>query len=417
MTTGDRPTTRPAVLVIGAGMYVGGRGTTTLGTVLPTLVQAQSRGDIGEIRVAATTSASIAELQARLGQINDRMGTQATFVGYPAQGVDPDPLAYRQALRSLSRPACAIIVVPDHLHASVTSDVIREGVHPLVVKPLTPTLDEALDLVQLAEEHGVYGAVEFHKRWDESNLLLRQNLADGSLGDLCHITVEYSQRRVVREIFRAWVDRTSIFQYLGVHYCDLIYYLTAARPIRALATGQRPTSEPAEVGRFDAIQALVEWELPGDGRRFASTIVTSWTDPDGTSALSDQKITAVGTKGRYQADQKNRGVQLVTDGHQSTEEINPYFSQLYRGADGEIEIHGYGPRSILQFIDDVRSLTAGERTRQDLIKQRPSFQDALVSTAIVDAVHSSLINDSAWVAIDDRLPSREAAAPPAKENA
>ena len=116
-------------------MYVGGRGTSTFGTVLPTLVQAQTQGLIGEIRVAATTRASIEDLHGRLVRINARMGTRVEVVGYPT-GNGRDPSAYCQALEEMPRPSCAMVVVPDHLHASITADVIRAGVHPLVVKPI-----------------------------------------------------------------------------------------------------------------------------------------------------------------------------------------------------------------------------------------------------------------------------------------
>ena len=385
----------PSVLVIGAGMYVGGRGASTDGTVLPSLMQAQNTGVIGEILVAATSRDSIEALEVKLAELNQRMGTSVAFRGYPSDG-GRDPVAYRRALEELPRPGCAVVVVPDHLHASITADVIRAGVHPLVVKPLTPTVAEARELIELAEAHGVYGAVEFHKRFDETNLLLRQALADGRLGDLRYFTVEYSQRRMMRQVFGSWVKDTNIFQYLGVHYADLVYFLTGARPVRALATAQ-PTRE--RTTGADAIQALVEWEDPATGQRFVSTIVASWIDPDTSSAMSDQKITAVGTRGRYQIDQKHRGAQLLVEGR-GVEDVNPYFSQIYVGPDGTFGVHGYGPRCITQFLTDVGDLASGRSRREDLIARRPSFQQALPSTAVVEAVNRSLPLDGEWIAIE-----------------
>lgn len=389
----------PSVLVIGAGMYVAGRGTSACGTVMPALVQAQSQGLIGEIRVAATNRHSIQELKKKLDRLNARMGTHTEVQGHPA-GAETDPLAYQQALAELPRPACAIVVVPDHLHFQIAADVIRAGVHCLVVKPLTPTLAESRELVRLADSHNVYGAVEFHKRFDESNLLVRQALADGRLGDICYVTVEYSQRRMVREIFGSWLRDTNIFQYLGVHYVDLIYFFTGARPVRALATGQPYDPASKERHGSDAIQALVEWEEPASKRRFASTIVTNWIDPDTTSAMSDQKINIVGTKGRYQVDQKNRGTQLVTEAG-GVEDVNPYFTQIYQGADGKYGVHGYGPRCINQFLVDVNDLTFGRCKRQDLIAVRPSFQDCLASTAVIEAVNTSLYDGGRWVEVEE----------------
>ena len=389
----------PTVLVIGAGMYVCGRGTNGYGTVLPTLVQAQRNGMIGEIVIAATSQESLAGLRKKLDQLNQRWGTRVTVRGYPMERAT-DPLAYRHALTDLPRPACAIVVVPDHLHARIAAEVIKAGVHVLLVKPLTPTVAEAKQLIELARAHQVYAAVDFHKRFDEANLLLRQALADGRLGALRHLRVAFSQRRQIRETFQSWIHATNIFQYLGVHYVDLIYFLTGATPVRVLATGQPRAAIREGLWRLDAIQAVIEWEERASGQAFASTILTSWIDPERTSAMSDQQLVAVGTRGRYESDQKRRGVQLVTD-EAGVEEPNPYFSQLYQAPTGEPVIEGYGPRSLQQFLSDVRALLEGTCQVSDLQTTRPSFQEALISTAVVEAVNRSLGQGEAWVTIDE----------------
>ena len=379
-------------------MYVGGRGAGTDGTVLPALMQAQTQGLIGDIHVAATNSYSIATLREKLAELNQRLGTHVEIKGYP-DGDDRDPNAYRRALGQLPRPACAIVVVPDHLHHSITADVIRAGVHPLVVKPFTPTVREGQELIALADSYEVYGAVEFHKRFDETNLLLRQALDQGRLGDVRYITVEYSQRRMMRQVFQDWLADTNIFQYLGVHYVDLIYFLTRARPVRVVATGQPGEGDPSGTPCSDSIQALIEWEEGNSGSRFASTIVANWVDPDLTSAMSDQKITVVGTRGRYQVDQKHRGAQLVTEDG-GIEDVNPYFSQIYTSGDGDIGVHGYGPRCITQYLTDVTDVITGMVRREELIGKRPTFQDSLPSTAVIEAVNHSLAQAGAWVDIE-----------------
>ena len=381
----------PEVLIIGAGMYVCGRGTSSFGTILPTLVQAQRAGIIGQIRIAATSQTSIEQLEKRLHELNKLMGTNTQIIGYPNVGKDPH--SYKTALAETSHPACAIVAVPDHLHHQITSEVIKHGIHPLIVKPFTPTVTEGLQLIELTNSHNVYGAVEFHKRFDESNLVLRQAISDGKLGDLSYVTVEYSQKRLVRDIFSSWINETNIFQYLGVHYVDLIYFLTNALPVKALATSQCITSSYP-----DSIQAIIEWQAPS-GMKFVSTITTNWIDPNSTSAMSDQKITVVGSKGRFQADQKNRGVQLITENSSGMEEINPYFSQIYKNDEDQMGVHGYGPKSITRFIEDVIQVVSDNVDRTILEVMRPSFTNALVSTSVIEAVNISLENGNEWVSI------------------
>lgn len=370
-------------------MYVCGRGTSGAGTILPTLVQAQRDGMIGEMAVAATSQESVRALRKKLEEINKRLQTTALVTTYPKQGASAD--AYTVALDE-RKPACAIVAVPDHLHAKIAADVIKAGIHVLVVKPLTTTRAEAVTLISAAQAKPVYGAVEFHKRWDEANLLLRRAIAGGRLGELRHISVEYGQRKHIRETFAPWLQRTNVFQYLGVHYADLIYFLTGAHPVRVMAIGEPKSTEP---WRCDAIQALIEWE--SGKAAFTSSILTTWIEPEAASAISDQRIRVLGTRGRYDSDQKHRGVQLVTD--EGVEDVNPYFSQVYRGADERMSIEGYGPRSIRQFLEDVRALSDGRVTLTQLNEVRPTFTEALVSTAVVEAVNQSLAQGERWVAV------------------
>ncbi len=385
----------PHVLVIGAGMYVCGRGTPSIGTILPTLVQAQAEGLIGEISVAATSTESIRALREKLAEINRTLQTHGEVRAYPERGSDVN--AYRTALKEMARPACAIVAVPDHVHAPIAADVIGAGLHVLVVKPLTTTRTEAQKLIAQAQAKQVYGAVEFHKRWDEANLLLRQAIADGRLGELRHISVEYGQRKSIRDTFALWLRRTNIFQYLGVHYADLIYFLAGAIPVRVLAIGEPRGGAGTELWTYDAIHALIEWKYRGHGS-FTSSILANWVEPARASAMSDQRIRVLGTVGRFDSDQKHRGVQLVTD--EGVEDVNPYFSQAYRGADNRMGVEGYGPRSITQFLQDVGDLNEGHVTLKELSRTRPTFREALVSTAIIEAVNNSLLQGGEWVKVE-----------------
>lgn len=362
-----------SVLVVGAGMYVCGRGTSGYGTILPTLIQENKQNRIGEIFVAATSELSLNQMQEK-----------ATI---PIRGFT----SYQEAASKIKRPALAIISVPDHLHFNITKDLLNDGFHVLVVKPLTPTTEEALTLIQLAQKKSLYGAVEFHKRFDEANLLLKQVFQEGRLGELRQVLVAFSQRRSIQEIFGKWIEKTNVFQYLGVHYADLIHFITGAKPRKVAALGI-----PSGAKHFDAIEALIEWEIPNTRQTFSSSIATNWVDPNTTTAMSDQKITMIGTEGRYESDQKNRGVQLVTE-EKGAETINPYFSQIYHNAIGEMEIEGYGPRSIRQFLKDVSDLLKGEVSLERLQTTRPSFKSAFVSTVVVEAVNRSLAKNGAWI--------------------
>ena len=253
--------------------------------------------------------------------------------------------------------------------------------------------------MNLANKCGLYGAVEFHKRWDKSNLILRDKIQSGELGTPLNCWVEYSQRKSIPlSFFKDWASKTSILQYLGVHYIDLIRFVTRAIPKRVMAIGQKSEIIKQNINTYDAIQCVIEWEMP-NGSKFIETLLTSWVDPETSSAISDQKIKFIGTKGRYEADQKERGIRINTD-NLGLQHINPDFCMQYGTKNGSIHWHGYGIESITTFLNDVVSFEVGQKSLLELQIDRPSFQESLISTIVLEAAHVSLENGSNWQVIE-----------------
>ena len=156
------------------------------------------------------------------------------------------------------------------------------------------------------------------------------------------------KKNIPLKIFKSWVQQTNIFQYLGVHYVDIIHFVTGAKPLRVTAVGQKNFLKNNGIDTFDAIEVVVEWKKYTN--TFSSTFLCNWIDPNNTSAVSYQSIKFIGTKGRIESDQKNRGLQLVTD-REGIEDINPYFNQNYT-IENNVFFKGYGIESFLQFFQD-----------------------------------------------------------------
>ena len=387
------------IIVIGAGLYVCGKGTSGYGTILPAIFEwKRLNKNLGDIHCVSTSEESSRNLLEKAKELQVKTGVNFEITSYPDQGLK-NYTAYREVLNNCKKPACAIIAVPDHLHYQIAKECLEANIHTLIVKPLTPTYAEGLDLVNLAKKNKLHAAVEFHKRWDKSNLILRDKFKSGELGAPLNCWVEYSQRKSVPlSSFKDWASKTTILQYLGVHYIDVIRFVTLASPKRVMAVGQKSEIVRHGIDTYDAIQSVIEWEMQ-DGTHFTETILTSWVDPNNSSAVSDQKIKFVGTKGRYEADQKERGIRLNTDEH-GIQHINPDFCMPYGENDGDIYWQGYGIDSITTFIDDVVAINNEKVNLLDLQKTRPSFKESLISTAVIEAAHISLENDSKWQIIE-----------------
>ena len=386
------------LVIVGAGMYVCGKGTEGYGTVLPAAFEACRQGWIKTIHLAAATKKSADLAKAKAEELKDLTKISPDIRFYPENG--DDPRAYMTAVKKASQPCGAIVSVPDNLHFDITKELIKKRIHVQVVKPLVSTIEENKKLIELRNKYNVYGCVEYHKRFDESNLKLFDLIRQGTLGELLHFRINYSQRKLIPlTMFQSWVDTTNIFQYLGVHYVDLIYFLTSAIPLRVMSIGMKKYLSGKGIDTFDTIQTLIEWQLADDKGSFLSSHLTGWIDPDVSTAMSDQRLEVIGTKGRYRSDQKDRGVTLTTDDF-GCEQINPYFCQFYHDVDGQgLKINGYGPKSILQFVKDTADIIKGKKGPTDMMGLRATFDSSLCISMVLEASARSLAENNTWVRI------------------
>ena len=373
-------------------MYVSGRGTNGYGTIMPALLEAVKKDQVNKIDVITTSIASANKTREKIQQLCEKMDFFPEINVFP--NVDTSSCSLVDYINSNNYDA-AIVAIPDHLHCDVCIQLMQQGLHCLVVKPMAPTYAEATKMANVAKEKGVIAQVEFHKRYDQSNLLLKDAIQSGELGDLLYAVVEYSQpKRIPEKAFLKWADKTSIFQYLGVHYVDLIQFATRYKPVSVTAWGQKSYLASKGIDTWDSMQVVIRWS--GNDRQFVSTHITNWVDPNCTSAVSDQKINVVGTKGRYQADQKHRGIQKVVD-DQGVSDINPYFTSSSVNNNGSVNYTGYGIDSILGFLNDILKYNMGEITLKNINEVRASFKSCINSSRIIESAHQSIRDNNASI--------------------
>ena len=385
------------VLVVGGGMI-------SREVVLPTLFQEQRKGRIGPISVASRTGRTIARLCEEFG----------AFRGYPdpAEG-DPDasrPEAYRQAVSELEPRGLVLVATPDHLHTPVILAAMEAGRHCIVQKPLCLKVEQAHRILQLSRELGLYVYTDYHKRHDRAVRAAKRRYAQGHLGQMLHGHAWIEERREMPlEVFARWCEQSSSFEYVGVHYVDAYYFITGLTPRRLVAFGQKKLLPRHGKDAYDAVQATIEW---CDGS--VLFIQTSWVNSEHNSALTNQGLMLLGTEGEYWADHKDRNLHFVTQAG-GFEHYNPNFFKGYDSWDrpGQVDWVGYGYDSIVQGLDDIRAIErAGDgmgeaealRLRRQMIarleQSRPLPNQALIGTAVNEAVRLSLDNGGHFVTFD-----------------
>ena len=61
--------------------------------------------------------------------------------------------------------------------------------------------------------------------------------------------------------FAAWAEHSSSFEYIGVHYVDVYYFVTGLKPKRVAAFGQKKWLPTQGKDAYDAVQAVIELDL------------------------------------------------------------------------------------------------------------------------------------------------------------
>ena len=85
------------------------------------------------------------------------------------------------------------IVTPNHMHAPVAKAFLQAGIHVICDKPLTATLEEARALADLARRSGRVFAVTYNYTGYPMVRQARAMVADGTLGTIRVVQVEYPQ--------------------------------------------------------------------------------------------------------------------------------------------------------------------------------------------------------------------------------
>ena len=385
------------ILVIGNGMYVTGRNTDSYGTIFPSIIEFQRRNKIKNLEVVfvGTNSKNTLKSRKKAMKALKISGLKFKIKFYPMIK-NIKNFNYVSILKSEKNISCAIISVPDHLHYQIVNKCLDHNLHTLVVKPFTTTTEDAKKLIYKSERKNLYGLVEFHKRFDKHNILLKNIYENNKLGEPLYFNVEYSQKKIIPEkIFKNWAHKTNILQYLGVHYIDLVYFITKASPVRVLAMGQKNWLSKKKINTFDSIQCFIEWKTKSN-IKFNQTLVVNWVDPNSSSAVSYQKIKFCGTKGNYESDQKERGIKVISDGN-NLQEPNPDFCQTYSLNNLHTQWSGYGIESVTNFLEGIKKMSSKIPNSKNFFDIKSSyFKDAIVSTAVTEAAKKSLENNFIW---------------------
>lgn len=123
----------------------------------------------------------------------------------------------------------AIVVVPTQFHEEVGLALADAGVHALIEKPISHSIQAGERLVDAFEKQGLVGTVGHVERFNPALIELRRRLAQGELGEVYQI---HTRRQGP---FPARVADVGVIKDLGSHDIDLTAWLAGAPYVRVSA--------------------------------------------------------------------------------------------------------------------------------------------------------------------------------------
>jgi len=135
-----------------------------------------------------------------------------------------------------------IVTTPAHLHLEPLREAVKRGKHILLDKPISPTIKEAAEMVDVVEGYEPVCYVGMQYRENLINRKLREIVTSGRLGDLkmIHIT----ERR--QPYFPKWQQWNKYSEMSGgtmvekcCHFFDLINFYAQSTPAKVYCSGGR----------------------------------------------------------------------------------------------------------------------------------------------------------------------------------
>lgn len=202
--------------------------------------------------------------------------------------------------------ALMVSATPETLHFPMTKAALEAGKHVLLEKPMAISLDEADELVALAEARGLKFTIGYSQRFNAKQAMIRRAITDGTLGEVTSILVS---RHITRSLGAKISSRTRLSPAVmeATHDLDFAFWcLEPRRPVRVYSQNAWGARE-ATHGVPDTQYVVVTMD---DGT--VVTVGAGMSLPPGYPNQSTTWMEVLGTEGAILADASHRDVVLNT---------------------------------------------------------------------------------------------------------
>jgi predicted dehydrogenase len=261
-------------------------------------------GWCGGIRaVAAANSALVRELH--IAEIEEARLREVAALTQPATATDE----WEQIVGNDDVDAVMVSTTPEQLHYPMARAALLAGKHVLLEKPIALSLDEADDLIDIADRQGLKFTIGYSQRFNPKQAMVKRAVTDGTVGAPTSVLVS---RHIGRALGSKIGNRIKLSPAAmeGTHDLDFAFWcLEPRRPVRVysqLAWGVRREA----LGLPDSQTIMITMD---DG--VVVTVGAGMSLPPGYPNGSTTWIELVGTDGAVFVDESHRDVVLNTMDH------------------------------------------------------------------------------------------------------
>jgi predicted dehydrogenase len=315
---------------------------------------------------------------------------------------DYDAMAFAEQARDDGIEAVAI-VTPNHVHAPAARAFLKAGIHVICDKPMTTNLKDALALEKLVKSTGLIFMLTHNYTGYPMMRHARQMVAEGALGTLRLVQVEYPQDWLTEPIEKsgqkqaAW--RTDPKQSGGGSVGDIG---THAHNIARFVTGLEVESLLSDVTTFvkgrkvdDNIQVLLRFQGGAKGALWASQVAVG--------NENNLKLRVYGSKGGIEWSQEHPN-QLIWSAYGKQPEIITRGSPAANAAAGRVTRVPPGhPEGYLEGFANIYTEAAAairaarSKKKPDKAVLFPTVSDGVKGVAFIEAVLKSSAKGGKWV--------------------
>ena len=264
-------------------------------------------GWCGGIRaVAAANHPIVADLH--IADTNPERLTEMKLQTNPVSAVDD----WEQLIARDDIDVVIVSATPETTHYPMAKAALDAGKHVLLEKPMALRLDEADDLVEIAESNNLKFTIGYSQRFSAKQSLAKRAIADGTLGDPSSILVS---RHIGRTLGAKIGSRIKLSPAAmeATHDIDFaMWCLEPRRPVRVYSQNSYGIRRDT-LGLPDSQLLVITMD---DG--VVVTINAGMSLPNHYPNAATTWIEVIGTKGSIIADDSHRDIVLntVSDGIQ-----------------------------------------------------------------------------------------------------